>query len=332
MFIFYVKYKREIPNMSEPSFLCVCLNPTLQKTLQFASWQRDQVNRTGTHSLDASGKGVNVCRVLTQLGKKALHITQLGGPLRDLFINLCERDKVPLKWAESESEIRFCYTILDQIDHSVTELVEESDPVGPGTEHGILDLFQKEIQNMSESCSRQPTLIISGTKAAGFSDHIIPQMTALAAARGFRIILDIKGKDLESSLAYRPHIIKPNLFEFCTTYLPELDLRSIQVDESYQESIQELVVAQARRLSTHYGCAVIISRGSKPVWIIAEKGFFEVPLKAAVPVNTTGSGDAFTAGLASALDDGLSLFDAVQEGIRCGALNAVLFRPGVIAE
>ncbi|WP_304224639.1 1-phosphofructokinase family hexose kinase [Gracilinema caldarium] len=318
--------------MSTPSFLCVCLNPTLQKTLQFASWQRDQVNRTETYSLDASGKGVNVCRVLTQLGKNALHITQLGGHLRDLFINLCERDRVPLKWAESGSEIRFCYTILDQNDHSVTELVEESEPVGPGTEKRVLELYQNEIKHMSEASSRQPTLVISGTKAQGFSSQIIPLMTELAAAQGFRIILDIKGKDLESSLPCKPYIIKPNLLEFCTTYLPEVDVGRVQVDEPYQVSIKALVITQARRLARDYGCAVIISRGSKPIWVIEGDEFYEVPLKAVVPLNTTGSGDAFTAGLASALDDGLSLSAAVQEGLRCGALNASLFRPGVIYE
>lgn len=318
--------------MFTPSFLCVCLNPTLQKTLQFDLWQRDQVNRTATYSLDASGKGVNVCRVLTQLGKNAIHITQLGGQLRDLFINLCEKDHVPVKWAESGSEIRFCYTLLDQNDHSVTEFVEESEPVGPDTEQRVLELFQKEIQDIYETCSRQPTLIISGTKAQGFSGHIIPFMTKLAAARNFRIILDIKGKDLEGSLSYRPNIIKPNLLEFCTTYLPEVDVRRIQVDEPYQESMRDFVVAQARRLASDYGCAVIVSRGSKPLWVIEGDEYYEVPLEPVVPVNTTGSGDAFTAGLASALDDGLSLRAAIQAGIRCGALNASMFRPGVIHE
>ena len=52
-------------------FLSVCLNPTLQKTLSFSSIVPGKVNRTGVHRLDVSGKGINVTRILTQLGKKA---------------------------------------------------------------------------------------------------------------------------------------------------------------------------------------------------------------------------------------------------------------------
>jgi len=38
----------------------------------------------------------------------------------------------------------------------------------------------------------------------------------------------------------------------------------------------------------------------------------------------------FTAALAAALEDGASLEQAIAQGARCGALNAMLLRPGVI--
>ncbi len=316
--------------MNEPRFLCVCLNPTLQKTLQLSSWQRNQVNRTRYHRLDASGKGVNVARVLTQLGKQALHLTQLGGNFRELFINLCAKDGLSLVWAESFSEIRFCYTLIDQSDYSVTELVEEAEPVHPGTEQALQELFEKEIQKIAIPALKPPTLIISGTKAAGFSDAIIPYLVSRAKEHGFRVILDIKGKDLQNSLEYGPDVIKPNLLEFCTTYLPGIDERKIQIDESYQRLVQDDVVAQAKSLIRQFGCSIVITREALPVWVIEGSSFYEIPLEPIVPVNTTGSGDAFTAGLAAALDDQRPLKVAVSEGIRCGALNAGFIKPGVI--
>ena len=93
--------------------LTVCLNPTLQKTLCFPSVTQGEVNRTDNHRLDASGKGINVSRVLTQLGKTAVHLTQLGGELRPLFLSLCKKDKLlgslgTVEWVESKSPIRFC--------------------------------------------------------------------------------------------------------------------------------------------------------------------------------------------------------------------------------
>ena len=108
-------------------FLTVCMNPTLQKTLVFPSLVNDTVNRTANHRLDVSGKGINVSRVLTQLGKENCHLTQLGGILRPLFLDLSKQDGLKVEWVESSSPIRFCYTVLDRQEKSVTELVEEAE-------------------------------------------------------------------------------------------------------------------------------------------------------------------------------------------------------------
>jgi 1-phosphofructokinase/tagatose 6-phosphate kinase len=204
------------------SFLTVCLNPTLQKTLRFPSIFPGTVNRTGVHRLDASGKGVNVTRVLTQLGKKVVHLTPLGGGLRPLFLSLCEQDGLSVQWVESESQIRFCYTLLTDADdtfpngNEVTELVEEAEPVRVGTDERLLEKFD-------ELLAHTPGLnwvIVSGTKAAGFSDTVISAMTQKAKEKGHKVILDIKGKDLIESLKYEPDIVKPNLFEFAADFTP----------------------------------------------------------------------------------------------------------------
>jgi len=48
------------------------------------------------------------------------------------------------------------------------------------------------------------------------------------------------------------------------------------------------------------------------------------------PVNTVGSGDAATAGLAAGLHRGLSLEGAVRLAMECAASNALLEKPGSI--
>jgi 1-phosphofructokinase/tagatose 6-phosphate kinase len=68
------------------------------------------------------------------------------------------------------------------------------------------------------------------------------------------------------------------------------------------------------------------------VWVVSGGEFRELEFPSVPPVNTTGSGDAFTAGLASALDDGRDLYDAVAEGARCGRLNAQYLKPGTIVD
>jgi 1-phosphofructokinase family hexose kinase len=303
--------------MGDSTFLAVCLNPTLQKTLRFSSITKDHVNRTANHRLDASGKGINVARVLGQLGKRALHLTQLGGSLQPLFLQLCEEDSLSIRWAESHSPIRFCYTLIDGSDRSVTELVEEALPVDPMTEGRILDLFE-------QSLPERGTLTISGTKANGFSDMIFPTMTKMAKERGLRVILDIRGKDLTESLPFEPDLIKPNLAEFLSTYIPN--------PPQEPNRLKEAVIQVAQDLERRYHCRLVLTRGAKAVWVVSGGEFRELEFPSVPPVNTTGSGDAFTAGLASALDDGRDLYDAVAEGARCGRLNAQYLKPGTIVD
>jgi len=287
------------------AFLTVCLNPTIQKTLRFSSIVSGAVNRTAFHRLDASGKGINVTRVLTQLGKKAVHLTQLGGSMRPLFLSLCEQDRMSVEWAESGSQIRFCYTVLNEHDGSVTELVEESEPVTAGTETLLIDKFDALLADVS-------CLIISGTKAAGFSDLIFPGMVEKAKEKGIRVILDIKGNDLINCLEYKPDIIKPNLEEFTSTFKTELT-KDFLID-----------------LSRKCRCRIILTNGSENIIAAADGNCFEAEIPSVKAVNTTGCGDAFTAGLAAELENGADFYAAINEGIRCGALNAGLEKPGVI--
>jgi len=298
------------------SFLTVCLNPTLQKTLRFSSIAPGAVNRTGVHRLDVSGKGINVTRVLTQLGKKAVHLTQLGGVMRPLFLSLSEQDGLSVEWVESGSPIRFCYTVLTENDGGVTELVEESEAVCDGTEQRLLEKFDSMLDDASLDLK---CLIVSGTKAAGFSAVVIPSMTRKAKERGLRVILDIKGKDLIESLQYEPNVVKPNLLEFAETFAPDLITDN-------EENIKSAMRDTARK----YHCRVILTNGSRKILAADKDKSFEIEFEAVKAVNSTGCGDAFTAGLAAALEDGAHFYEAIGEGARCGAKNAALIRPGVI--
>jgi 1-phosphofructokinase/tagatose 6-phosphate kinase len=309
------------------AILTVCLNPTLQKTLRFSRVFPGTVNRTPDHRLDASGKGINVTRVLTQLGKKAIHLTQLGGVMRPLFLSLCEQDGLSVEWAESESQIRFCHTLLSDNDGAVTELLEESEPVSAGTEERLLDKFDDILANTADL----NWLVISGTKAAGYSDTVIPEMTRKAKEKGLKVILYIKGKDLKESLKYRPDIVKPNLFEFASDFATGLirnnDLTVI--DDPAKEQIKSAMLDMARK----HKCGIILTNGSREI-IAAdnspESNYFELEVQPVKVVNSIGCGDAFTAGLASAFEDGAGFQAAIDKGRECGALNAALIKPGVI--
>jgi len=128
-------------NNNNPRFLCVCLNPVIQKTLVFKTIEPGEVNRTGNWRIDVAGKGIIPTRILTQLGEKAVHLTQLGGPTREWFLAMCAEDNIAIEWVESGALIRFCTTLIEESTGRATELVEESLPVAPSTSDALVERF-----------------------------------------------------------------------------------------------------------------------------------------------------------------------------------------------
>jgi len=310
-----------VPQMNvAPKFLAVCLNPTLQKTLVFSSVRSGDVNRCLKSRLDASGKGVNVTRVLVQLGESCTHLTHAGGQFRRIFINLAQQSGVSLQAIDSKSDIRFCTTMIELESDTTTELVETSERVSESTESRVRRAYTSLIK-------LHEFVLISGTKAAGYSEHIIPDMVMTARNQGCRVILDVQGTDLVKSLEFKPEIIKPNFSEFAATF--EHDL----IDSKPSDPVAvERIEARMRQVSQTYGCACVVTRGNRAT-LVSQAG--EVWQQAPEPhdiVNPIGSGDAFAAGLASILARKGTLRDAVDEGNRCGLLNAQQLAPGNLGQ
>jgi tagatose 6-phosphate kinase len=303
----------------DDGFLALGLNPVLQRTLVFSAVSPGAVNRTGESRLDASGKGINVARVLTQLGARVTQLTCAGGRLRELFLELAEADGVRVAWVESRSEIRWCTTVLERAEQRTTELVEESPPVAPGTEAAVRAEFARLL-------STHGTVTFSGTKAPGFSAAVYPELVAAARAAGKRTIVDVTGPDLVGCLAARPSVAKPNYEEFIATFFPEL-----AATERDTEATEREVRARLGALARSSGAALVLTRGPRPALVAQGAEQWEQPAEPVEPLNTTGSGDAFTAALAHALARGADLREAVAAGHRAGAENARRLRPGVIA-
>jgi len=306
------------------AYLAVCLNPVIQKTLVFARLDMGEVNRCAEHRVDAAGKGVCCARVLGQVGREALHLTHLGGPTRDWFIAMCDADRLRLRWVDSGSEIRHCATVIDRAEGRATELVEEARPVAPGTEARLIAEFRRLLPEVG-------TVMLSGTKASGYSDAIMPCLARLAAEAGKRLVLDLKGKDLLGCLPFKPAIVKPNFEELAQTYLGEgaRELRSAEGIEA-EGAMRELVARVGKECLERFGAALVVTRGRRPTLFWDGARVREHPTLEIPTLNPIGSGDSFNVGLATALEDGASLEAAVAEGTRLGALNAQNLKPGSI--
>lgn len=311
-------------------FLSICLTPTMQRTMRFPSVQKGEVNRTSEYRIDASGKGVNVTRVLSQLGEPATHLTHVGGSQSDSFLSMIADDGLDIEWVPSESEIRTCYTVVDDGEHTTTELVEEAKPVSVGTEEAFRERYLGMLSGFH-------TVIISGNKSAGYSDEMVPWLVGRAKERGLRVVADFRGADLVASLKHRPDIVKPNFSEFAQTFLlggrspfgPERGKEKLS-ERSTSEELESAAWVKMRELA-ELGMAVVLTRGSQPTMFALPGGIEGTRETIAVePLNTVGCGDAFTAGLAAEWHESGDFDAALEKAHVCASMNAGKLRPGVI--
>jgi fructose-1-phosphate kinase PfkB-like protein len=220
---------------------------------------------------------------------------------------------------DSGSEIRFCTTLLSKARSTTTEIVEEPPRIRPGTE----SLIREEFERLLASAD---ALVLSGTKAPGYSADLFPWMIRTAKRKSCLTVLDIKGEDLLACLKEGPDLIKPNFMEFSRTFVPEAPESEHADHPGLEAAVREKILSIASTSPTR----VVLTSGPRRILYADREGVRSFQPGEVRAVNTIGCGDALTAGLTASLLAGRSLDESVEQGARCAGLNAGLVRPGVI--
>ncbi|ELP93027.1 Tagatose-6-phosphate kinase, putative [Entamoeba invadens IP1] len=279
------------------SVVVVCLNPVIQKTLKFSLLSVGEVNRAKESYWCSSGKGVNVCRVLTQLHVPNVLLTQVNGQHEKWFTEMCAKDGVHLCTVKAGG-IRFCTTVL--CNSEATELVEEGIPVTESSEL-FIEAFQKLI-----TTHKFKIVVFTGSIAPGIPSNIFSRMTKIAKEEQCFVIGDVRGDVLTEMLKENVDLIKPNKEEFLSTF-GSLE-KAVDISK-----LATLIITDGKNKTSIYSNGVLSHVDIERVNQI---------------VNPIGCGDSFTAGLASVLLKNEDLNMAVKEGHHCAALNLQTLTPG----
>jgi tagatose 6-phosphate kinase len=283
--------------------ICLGTTPAVQRVMVFKKLELGEVNRAVEVHQDIAGKSVNVAKVLGALQKPVLAAGFVGGERGEFIRQELNRRGIKHDFVTVGPQTRLCVTILDQAAGTITELVEESQPVEDSAWEQLLAKLKS---------ARAQMLILSGTLAGGARPAFYRQCiesTELPA------IVDTQGQVLLESLKARPLVAKPNRKELGVA----LGL-SVDSDSSLQHAMIELIERGAKNAVITLGADGAIAYDGSEIWHITS------PKVNAV--NSVGSGDAFTAGLAAALVDGQPLPEACRLGAACGAANALTLMAG----
>jgi len=288
-------------------------------TMVFNCFHEDEVNRSDAYFLLPSGKGVNVARVIGQLGGVATVFTHLGGNRVDEFMELCGKEHITLLSFPSESPIRTCTTLVNQERKTSTELVEEPFPVEEAATERAMDLFLAHVDAYD-------AVVFTGTKAKGYADDLFPRMVSATKKAGKIVVMDVKGMDLLNSLPCHPDVVKPNLSELIATFQPG----KVVWENEASEGLYDTVSAIAENIYHEYQTKLVLSRGKHDTWVYDGLSLKVLPNVDVPVVNTIGCGDALTAGMIVRMLQGDDLVVAVKFGMACALKNAQSLRHGIL--
>ena len=292
-------------------FICVSLNPALDKRLTLPSLLPGRVHRARTTESFPGGKSTHVAMVLRTLGQAAEWIGPCGGAAGAELVAGLSALGIGANAVYSQQPTRCNLEIIED-SGAVTEILE------PGCAPSLIELAELETGcKRLFSQGRETSAIFSGSLPAGAASDLYARFVALANELGCRTFLDTSGEPLRHALLAQPDFVKPNREEAAQVLEEAID--SVAVAGT---AVRKLLRLGARSASISLGAEGLVycPDHTSPV--------FFAPAVALRPKSTVGCGDAALAGFARARARNASPEETLQIAAACAAANCLAESPG----
>lgn len=268
--------------------LTVTLNTALDVTYVVSALEPHTSHRVTEVSRRAGGKGLNVARVLRQLGRPALATGFVGGPLGAAVIDDLEAAGIPHRFVDG-GWCRQTVTVVDATSGEATVFLEPGPEVGERAWSEFVDLYGRLAADAH-------CVVFSGSLPPGLPADAYAQLCALTPGT---TLVDTGGEALVATARAGANVLLPNAAE-----LREATGRFDPVEG-------------AAALLREGAEAVVASMGADGLLGIARAGAWRVPSVERLRGNPTGAGDALAAALAAT--EGLPWPDRLREALAWSA-------------
>ncbi len=279
--------------------LTVTLNPSLDHALFVSELKLHDTNRAVKTFKDAGGKGVNLSRVLAELGAETMATGFLGGGPGAYIRAVLDRQGVTHQFVEVEGDTRVNFSVEDESENPPTTLNEPGAFVSPAK---LSELFSL----VGELSKRASWVCLGGSLPPGVPKSVYADI--IATLPNAKIALDADGEPLSLALGSKLGLLKPNQAE-----AERLFGRKLDTDRDVIEAVKWL---------GEKADYAFISRGEHGAVLACDEGIFWGKTPEVDAVSTIGSGDSFIAGFLWSLTAGLSIQQSFQWALAAGAATA----------
>lgn len=289
--------------------LTVTLNPCVDHAMFVEQLHPNDSNRVVRVERDAGGKGLNLSRVVAELGGSTVATGFLGGSVSHSIRHDLDSQGVVHRFVPIEGETRVNFSVEDASGLPPTTFNER----GPAIQAHELAEFWNLLPELLYAAR---WLAVGGSLPPGVPASVYADVVAFARSHGVRVMVDGDGEAMRLALEAGPDVVKPNEDE--AERLLGVSIASRDDAISAVRQLWSRVQGTGATVRRH----ALLSRGANGALLACEEGIYEgVPPKVEVK-STIGSGDSLLAGFLFGLENGSSTSEALRLGVACGAATA----------
>ncbi len=277
--------------------ITVTLNPAIDQTLVLDRFALGDTNRVRDSRIDPGGKGINVSRVLRELGGQSLAAGLAPGSLGRFIEHSLLEQSILCDFVHTRGQTRTNLTVMDEASHETTLLSYR----GPETDPRHVQTLHTRLRRY---LSAGDWLVLAGSIPPPIEPIEYVHLIELGRQRDVRTVLDADAEALAVGLTGRPDLAKANHHE-----VERLLGRPLDDDDALLRAAEEMRSAGA-------GTAVITAGARGAVAVGAEGAWWAWPPPTVV-VSAVGAGDALLAGMLLKLEE-VSDVGHMMEALRWG--------------
>ena len=283
--------------------ITVSLNPAVDMTLTVDRLAVDGVNRVVDTRLDPGGKGINISKMVKNLGGDTIAMGIVGGKKGEYLCSRLDALGIAHDFVTGMGDTRTNYKINDRQLRTMTELNEPGAPV-------TAEILQRVWEKIDGAAKPGDAVVISGTNPPEMPPETLARWIAALKQKGVMTALDTVGEPMRLGIKAQPTVIKPNQQELSDLFGEQLHY------------VRD-VIAAARSLVQEGVERVIVSMGAEGALYVSRTEVLRgcglrVPVK-----NTVGSGDTTLASVLHSIQLGRNWEDIARWSIAAGAANVM---------
>lgn len=282
--------------------LSIALNPAIDISGEAEKVQHTHKTRTHNQQQHAGGGGINVARVIAELGGTCELLYLSGGATGALLDAMLAPMSIKHRSFPIHDPVRVAYNVRDMS----TNLEYRFVPEGPLVTAEELAPVFKALEE-----SDADYVVASGSLPRGAAAETYARMAEIAGRRGARFILDTSGDALKTTLQ-RSHVflVKPSFGELQSFVGRKLHHGNVGpvAQTLVRDGIADYITV------TLGGDGAVLASADDIIHLPA----IEVPVQSAV-----GAGDSFVAAMTWALAEGRSMEQSFRFGLAAGAATVM---------